>query len=245
VSKTPYVASGARPGCSATSAEPTLALMAGRRGGARWGRWLLVAFALAIINVPYVLHEWQLHRAATDGVRVTATVRHVVASGSDSRIDFVLPRDVDAGQKLRTATVDRGTAAEAARTRQVGVRVLRGHPDAFDVDGQIRSRAGLVLALVADAVVVLMLVLSWRLGGRIRRPTLVGVAVEDVRSGEEGSLLDKQDDGTYLINGEVTRTGPSSLLLSLRDRDVEIQLRDHENPIAVGDRAAVRAQLVG
>jgi hypothetical protein len=66
-----------------------------------------------------------------------------------------------------------------------------------------------------------------------------------VRSGEEGSLLDKQVDGTYLINGEVARTGPTSMVVALRDRDVEIHLRDHENPIAVGERAAVRAQLVG
>jgi hypothetical protein len=93
--------------------------------------------------------------------------------------------------------------------------------------------------------VVLMVLVSWRFGGRLRRPTLVGVAVEDVQNGAEGSLLDKQDDGTYVINGEVTRAGPSSLVLTLRDRNVEIHLRDHENPIAVGERARVRAQLVG
>jgi hypothetical protein len=58
-------------------------------------------------------------------------------------------------------------------------------------------------------------------------------------------LLDKQDDGTYLVNGQVARIGPSSLVLSLRDRDVEIHLRDHENPIGVGERATVRVQLVG
>jgi hypothetical protein len=219
--------------------------MAGRRGGARWGRWILVVLALAIINVPYALHQWQLHRATTEGLRVTATVSNVVASGSDTRIDFRLPRDVDAGQKLRTALVDRATGAQVARTHEVGVRVLKGHPDAFQVDGQVRGRSGLVLLLVADALVLLMVLLSWRLGGRIRRPTLVGVAVEDVRSGKEGSLLDKQVDGTYLINGEVARTGPTSMVVALRDRDVEIHLRDHENPIAVGERAAVRAQLVG
>jgi hypothetical protein len=93
--------------------------------------------------------------------------------------------------------------------------------------------------------VLLMILLSWRLGGRIRRPTLVGIAVEDVQDGEDGSILDKQPDGTYVINGEVASTGPSSLVLTLRDRDVEIHLRDHENPVAVGARARVRAQLVG
>jgi hypothetical protein len=115
----------------------------------------------------------------------------------------------------------------------------------FHVDGQVRSHTALYVVLFADLFVAGMLLLSWRLGGRIRRPTLVGIAVEDVRGGEDGSLLDKQDDGTYLVNGQVASTGPSSLLLSLRDRDVEVHLRDHENPIAVGERATVRVQLVG
>ena len=48
-----------------------------------------------------------------------------------------------------------------------------------------------------------------------------------------------------MINGEVTSTGPSSLVLSLRDREVEIHLRDHENPIVVGEQARVRAHMVG
>jgi hypothetical protein len=79
----------------------------------------------------------------------------------------------------------------------------------------------------------------------MRRPTLVGIAVEDVESGSEGSLLDKQEDGTYVINGEVAEAGPSTVLLTLRDRDVEINLRDHANTVAVGEWARVRAQLVG
>ena len=213
--------------------------------GVRRGRIILVAVVLAVINVPYGLHEWQVHSATTDGAQVTATVVGVSQAGDDVEVAFRLPRDVDDEQKVRTVRVNRAVGLQAARTKELDVRVLEGHPNVFDVDGQVRSRAGLILTLVADALVALMLLLSWRLGGRMRRPMLVGVAVEDVQNGQEGSLLDKQDDGTYVINGEVARTGPSSLVLTLRDRDVEIHLRDHENPIAVGDRACVRAQLVG
>jgi hypothetical protein len=92
---------------------------------------------------------------------------------------------------------------------------------------------------------VILLLLSWRLGGRIRRPPLEAVAVGDVENGEEGSLLDKQDDGTYVINGEVAETRDASLVLRLRDRDVTVHLREHHNPLSVGDRAQVRALLVG
>jgi hypothetical protein len=219
--------------------------MSRRRDGIRWGRIILVVVALLVINVPYGLHEWQLHRVATSGEKVTATVVGVGQAGDDSDVAFRLPSSVDDQQTVRTAKVDRAVGLQAARTKQIQVRVLEGHPAVFHIDGQVRSNGALIAILVADALVALMLLLAWRLGGRIRRPTLVGVAVEDVRSGGEGSLLDKQDDGTYVINGEVARTGPSSVLLSLRDRDVEIHLRDHENPIAVGERAQVRAQLVG
>jgi hypothetical protein len=216
-----------------------------RWGGVRWGRVILVAFVLIVINVPYGLHQWSLHRAATDGLQVTATVVGVAEAGDDSLVAFRLPREVDDERKVRTVKVDRAVGQEATRTHELDVRVLEGHPDVVHVDGQVRGWGGLILTAVADALVVLMLLLSWRLGGRLRRPTLVGVAVEDVRTGNQGWLLDKQDDGTYVINGEVARTGPSCLVLTLQDREIEIHLRDHDNPIAVGDRARVRAQLVG
>jgi hypothetical protein len=219
--------------------------VAQRREGVQWGRRILIAFVLLVINVPYALHEWDLHRAATDGVRVTATVVGVDPAGDDAVVSFRLPQSVDDQQTLRRVKVNRTVGLDAQRTKQLEVRVLKGNPAVFHADGQVRSNAGLVLVLVADALVVGMLLLSWRLGGRIRRPTLDGVAHEDVRGGEEGSVLDKQDDGTYLVNGEVAQTGPSSLVLTLRDRDVEIHLRDHENPIAVGGRASVRVHMVG
>jgi hypothetical protein len=214
------------------------------RDGVRWGRIILVAVVLLVINVPYALHVWQVHRAAS-GEEVTATVVGVSRAGDDADIAFRLPASVDDQQKVRTVRVHGDVGAEAARTKTLDVRVLAGHPDVFHVDGQVRSWAGLILTLTADLLVALMLLLSWRLGGRLRRPTLVGIAVEDVQNGDDGSLLDQQDDGTYVINGEVTSAGASSLVLSLRDREVEIHLRDHENPIAVGERARVRAQLVG
>ena len=216
-----------------------------RNDGIRWSRLILVLLALLVINVPYGLYEWQQHRLRTSGTEVTATVVGASVNGDTADIAFRFPANIDQDQKTRNVRVDAQVGREAERTHQVDVRILDGNPDVFHVEGQVHGWGGLVLTLVADALVLLMVLLSWRLGGRIRRPTLVGIAVEDVQDGEDGSLLDKQPDGTYLINGEVASTGPSSLVLSLRDRDVEIHLRDHENPVAVGERARVRAQLVG
>jgi hypothetical protein len=219
--------------------------MARRRSGVRWGRVTLVVFALLLINVPFAVHAWTLHRAATDGEQVTATVVSVSRAGDDAVVTFRLPKDVDSKQTVRSVKVDGPVGQDAVSTQQLDVRVLKGNPSAFHVEGEVPSSGPLVLTLVADAFILLVVGLSWRLGGRIRRPPLAGVALGDVEPGVEGSILDKQLDGTYLINGEVGSTGPSSLVLVLRDRDVEIQLRDHENAVPVGERAQVRAQLVG
>jgi len=217
----------------------------GGRGG--WGarRILLVTLALAVINVPWLVHEWQLHRATTDGVRVQATVVGLSRAGDDAIVEFRLPRSIDTSQQTRTAKIDGSTAAQAARTREIGVRVLEGHPSVFRVDGQVRGWASTAVTVAADVLVLLLIVLSFRFGGRLRRPALVARALADVREGDEGSLLDKQPDGTYVINGEVSEADASTVVLSLRDRDVTVRLEGHHNPVAVGGRALVRASLVG
>jgi hypothetical protein len=215
------------------------------RDGVRWSRVIVVVLAVLVINLPYGLYKWQQHRVTTSGDEVTATVLEVRDRGDQADVAFRFPASLDDDQKARSVRVQRSVGDQAESTGQIDVKVLDGNPDVYHVDGEVQGQGGLILTLVADALVLLMVLLSWRLGGRIRRPTLVGIAVEDVRDGEAGSLLDKLDDGTYLINGEVASTGPSSLVLTLRDRDVEIQLRDHENTVAVGERARVRAQLVG
>ncbi|MBO0845939.1 MAG: hypothetical protein J2P22_11030 [Nocardioides sp.] len=217
----------------------------GERRGWNWRRVLLVVVVLVVVNLPYLLHVWQVHRAQTSGVQVTATVVGITPSGDNAVVAFRLPKSVDPAQELRTVEVDGSVGAQAARTRELEVSVLSGNPGVFHVDGQVRSWSGLIVTLVADLLIITVLLLLWRLGGRIRRPALEAVAIGDVETGAEGSVLDKQDDGTYVINGEVAEAGEHSLVLRLRDRDVTIHLHDHRNPLSVGDRAQVRAQLVG
>jgi hypothetical protein len=212
----------------------------------RWRRLLLVVAALLVVNLPWALHEVQLHRAATHGVQVSATVLTVGDAGSGSAlVTFRLPKSIDPDQATRTAKVDRATAVAAAASRTVDVRVLRGHPGVFHVSGQVKSWGSTIITVVADLVILLLIILSWRPGGRLRRPTLVAVALGDVEGGEEGSLLDKREDGTYLINGEITQADAGTLLLTLRDRDVKIHLQGHHNAVPLGQQAQVLAHLVG
>ncbi len=213
--------------------------------GRRTRRILVVVVALFVINAPYVLYRYQLHRVATDGVQVTATVVSSSEVGDDVLLDLRFPTSVDPDQKSRQARVDATAGAEAVAAGEVEVRVLEGHPGAFSLEGQQRGHGALILTLGADVVIVLLLLLRWRLGGRIRRPALVAVALGDVEEGEEGSLLDKREDGTYVINGEVSEAGSDQLVITLRDRDVTVHLRGYVNPVDVGGRAKVLGHLVG
>jgi hypothetical protein len=213
--------------------------------GRRTRRILVVVLALVVINVPYLVHQWQLHRVRSDGIQVTATVVSSGTAGDDVVLGFRLPASVDPDQKVRTARVDAAAGAAAEKAGEVDVRVLEGHPALYELEGQQRGHAATVFTLGADVLVLLLILLSWRLGGRLRRPPLVAVALGDVEDGEEGSLLDKQADGTYLINGEVAETGVDSVVLTLRDRDVTVHLRGHANLLDVGERAKVHAHLVG
>ena len=211
-----------------------------------WRRILLIAFALVVINVPWAAHEVQAHRVATSGLQVSAAVTNVAEAGSDtSLVTFRLPASVDPAQEQRTAKVDRATGDAAAAGQTIGVRVLKGHPGVFHVDGEVKSWASTVLTVVADLMVLLLVLLSWRFGGRLRRPPLEAVALGDVESGTEGSILDKQLDGTYLINGAISELDSGTLVLTLRDRDVKVHLQGHHNPVSLGEQAQVLAHLVG
>lgn len=217
--------------------------MGGR--GISKGRIALVVIALLIINAPFLLHIYQERQVSTDGIRVTATVLRVTRSGNDDIVDFRFPRSVDSSGDVRSAKVDLATGTRAQRTGSIGARVLEGNPSVFHVDGEVSSNGPLILTVIADVVIVLLIFLAWGLRGRIRRPPLEAVALDDVRAGEEGSLLDKQIDGTYVIQGEVAKAADEAIVLALRDRDVTVHLRGHQNPVGVGGRAQVRAHLVG
>jgi hypothetical protein len=211
-----------------------------------WRRALLVVIALVVINLPWVLATYRQHQVATDGVRVTATITDARPGGSGQELVQVrFPTSVDPGQTGRTATIDAQTYAAVRKSHRIGARVLQGHPTAFRLDGQVRSRLGGIVTLVGDVLVLLIVLLSLRLGRRTRRPSLVAVALADLQEGGAESLLDKQPDGTYLICGEVRTLGPDSVLLTLRDRDITVHLQGHANPVGEQQPAQVRAQLVG
>ena len=216
-----------------------------RAPGPRARKILVVVIALLVINLPYVVYQYRIHRVSSDGVQVTATVVSADQAGHDVVLGLRFPASVDPDQRVRSARVNATAGAAAVQSGEVDVRVLEGHPAVFELEGQKRSHGSTIITLGADVLVLIMILLMWRLGGRLRRPALVAVALGDVEGGEEGSLLDKQDDGTYVINGEVTEALGDSFVLALHERNVTVHLRGHANPIDVGEQAKVHAHLVG
>ncbi len=100
-----------------------------------------------------------------------------------------------------------------------------------------------VVTLLADAVLVVIAVLLWRFGGRLR-PRLRAIALDDVERCAPGSALEQVDGDTYLIRGEVTAIEDGQVVLEVGDRSVLVYLDGHRNPVGYQQPAQVRARLL-
>ncbi|NYD43907.1 hypothetical protein [Nocardioides panaciterrulae] len=209
---------------------------------------LLVALLVVMINLPWAhsaLQRWELGHRGTD-LTVPLVASRVIGSGADAQhyISFSYPERIDPQHGTWLALVD-GAAYDAALARhRVEVRVLPGHPSVYTVQGQVRSHAGLVITVGLDLLLVLLVWLFWRFRSRLR-PRLRAVAVADVAPGEPGGLLDRLEDGAYLIRGQITQIDGDELLLDLGDRLVVVALDGHANPVGHREVAEVRGLLVG
>jgi hypothetical protein len=211
---------------------------------------LLVVLLVVVINLPLVHSRVTSWRVERSGAHVTATVtaNRVLGPKDDPEyfVEFVYPGDdpEDPDTPRWTAEVDRSTYERAVADRAIGVKVLPDRPAAYTADGQVTHRLGLVITLVADAALLLMLLLFRRFGGRLR-PRLEAVAMGDVERCKPGSALEKTDDGLYLISGEVSGIKDDEIILDLGDRQVRVLLDGHANPVGYQQPARVRARLVG
>ena len=210
---------------------------------------LLVLVLLAVvINLPLLHSTWTQWRVERSGVHVTGAVtdHRTVGTGDGAQhlVWFTLPEEVDADQQVRRAEVERTTYDDAVESARVGVRVLEDDPSAFQVDGAVESHATLVATLVADAFLLVVLLLLWRLRG-MTRPQLEAVAMEDVRQGPPGGLLERVDGELYLIGGEVATIGDELVVLDVGGRSVLVRLAGHHNPVGHQQPAQVRARMIG
>jgi hypothetical protein len=204
----------------------------------------LIVLLAAVVNLP-LLHSWyQDQKVRTSGTDVTATVvDDRVVNGDEYWLSFTFPEDVDPDQRTWTAEVDEEAYDDAVAGQTIPVRVVEDDPAAYRAEGTVTSSVPLVITLVADVILLLIALLLWRSGGRLR-PRLRAVALEDVARCAPETLLDRIGGEDYLIRGEVLEIGEGSVTLDLGNRAVVVLLDGHENPVGHQQPAQVRARLI-
>jgi hypothetical protein len=209
----------------------------------RHASFLLLVLAV-VVNLP-LLHSWfEDQKVRTSGTDVTATVvDDRVVGGDEYWVSFTFPEDVDPDQRTWTAEVDEEAYDDAVASQTIPVRVVEDDPAAYRAEGAVDSSLPLVITLGADVILLLIALLLWRAGGRLR-PQLRAVALEDVERCAPETLLDRIGGEDYLIRGEVLEIGEGSVTLDLGNRAVVVLLDGHENPVGHQQPAQVRARLI-
>ncbi|MET0998786.1 MAG: hypothetical protein ABWX73_08750 [Marmoricola sp.] len=125
-------------------------------------RVVVVLVALFLVNLPFV-HQTLSER------EVTRSGRDVEASVVDSRtingrrfVDYRLPASIDEERVTYSARVDDATYEQARETGVLSVRVVPDEPSANRPNGEVTSSLFLVVAVIADVVLLLVALLFWR-----------------------------------------------------------------------------------
>ncbi|MGH3308025.1 MAG: hypothetical protein ACRDOX_10095 [Nocardioides sp.] len=213
----------------------------------RTNRILLVVVLVAFINLP-VLHStwtrWQVDRNGTDTVAEVVDTRLLDEDADPSYwLVFRFPEAIDPDQLAWSAQVDRPTFEEASAQRSVDVRVLEDQAAAHIVEGEVRNRVGLLITLVADAILLAILLLVWR--ARPTRPVPIRIAaIGDVERCPPGGVLEQIEGDLYLVRGEVTGIDGDEIVLDAGERDVLVILDGHHNAVGYQQPAEVRGRIV-
>lgn len=205
---------------------------------------LLVLF----INLPVLHSAWTGWRVARAGVEATVPLadHEVMTPGDDARywVGFRYPEDVDPEGSLWAAEVDEQAYDEAVAAGELEIRYLEGRPAAYEVGGQVRHWTGVVATLVADLVLLLVVLLVWRFGGRSRPLPLRMAAIGDVERCPPGAVLEQVADDLWLVRGEVAVIEDGEIVLEVGDQDVLVVLDGHVNQVGYQQPAQVRGRIL-
>lgn len=209
---------------------------------------LLLVLLVLLINLPILNSRYLDWRVEHSGEDVLATVRDSrVISPQDNPeffLEFEFPRDVDPDQESWNVQVDEASYEAAVAAGELEVRVVADRPAVHQVEGQVRGRFGLIGTILADVVLVVLGLLLVRFRGRLR-PQLHVAAAEDVAPCAPRSLLERRDDGIYVVCGEVSQIEADEIVLDLGDRSVRVLLGDHHNPVGHQQPARVVGRMIG
>jgi hypothetical protein len=153
-------------------------------------RLVLLLFVLFLVNLPVVsqhLAERTLDRKGRD---VVATVVDSTRRDGHDYLDYRLPEDVDPQRTRYSVEVDDASFEQARTTHQLAVRVVPGQPRTNRPVGAGSGHTFLVVALLGDAVMLVIAWLWWRRRQRWHRFEVLEVQPGQVRlRGTAGDLV--------------------------------------------------------
>lgn len=208
--------------------------------------WVLIAVVIALVNLPLVHSTWTRSSVERSGVEVLADVTEARNLGSAETpswwLSYRLPKAIDPEQAIWSAEVDAAAYEKAEEGGTVPVRVIEGTPATAIVEGEVRSSAGLIGTLAADAVLLVMLFLLWHFRGRGRREVETVEALEDVTLARPRASWEDLGDGTVRVTGEVLERDEHEVVLDVGDKLVRVVLDGHVNHVVFQQPAQVRVR---
>lgn len=208
--------------------------------------WVLIAVVIALVNLPLVHSTWTRSSVERSGVEVLADVTEARNLGSAETpswwLSYRLPKAIDPEQAIWSAEVDAAAYEKAEEVGTVPVRVIEGTPATAIVEGEVRSSAGLIGTLAADAVLLVMMFLLWHFRGRGRREVETVEALEDVTLARPGASWEDLGDGTVRVTGEVLERDEHEVVLDVGDKLVRVVLDGHANHVGYQQPAQVRVR---
>jgi hypothetical protein len=148
-----------------------------------------VLVALFLVNLPFVHQRLTDREVARSGREVEATLLDSRTVNGRHLVVYRLPRSVDPARTRYSARVDEPTFGRAQESGVLAVRVVPGKPAANQPAGEVTSPLFTVVALGADAVLLLVAVLLWRRWRRFSRHEVVAVGEEEVTLASRGRTL--------------------------------------------------------
>jgi hypothetical protein len=121
----------------------------------------VVLLALFLVNLPFVHETLAERQIARSGREVEATVLEARTVDGRHFVDYRLPRSLDPGRARYSARLELSAYARAKEMRVLAVRVVPGKPSTNHPAGEVRNSLFAVVALSADAVILLGGVLWW------------------------------------------------------------------------------------
>ena len=203
---------------------------------------VLVLLAAVVINLPIVHSTWYAWRLDRAGVETQATVVDTqrVPPDEDGRyvVEFRFDRTLDPEQRVWFAQVDEDTYDAARADETIGARMLPARPGTYEVDGQQRSSLPWIITLLGDVMLLGIALLYWR-----TRPTpgleLRLVATADVERCKPKASLERLEDGSYVVCGEVSGIEDDAIVLDVGEQSVRVELAGYANPVGYQQPARV------